>query len=307
MQIEKMQYSHFGECYRISNGVVELFATTERGPRIICYRLIGGTNILAEFGPEKYQDTDLGRWNILGGHRLWCAPEAMPRSYAPDNDPLEVEVVGENAVRFIKPVEPGTGILKEILVTMDSDGTRVELTHKVTNKNMWAVELAPWSLSIMNGCGTTIIPQEPFQSNSENLLPVRPVTLWSYTDMSDSRWKWGKKYIQLKSDPNLNFAQKCGVANKQGWVCYNRENLLFIKRFPYIEGANYVDFGCNFETYTEGSFMEVESLGALSLVQPDASVTHVENWYLFDGVDAGTTDESIDAAVLPLIEKTKKL
>jgi len=64
-----------------------------------------------------------------------------------------------------------------------------------------------------------------------------------------------------------------------------------VKRFPYIEGATYPDCGCNFETYTAGDFMEVETLAPLTKLQPNESVTHIEQWYLFnvEGVDAGAT------------------
>ncbi len=65
-------------------------------------------------------------------------------------------------------------------------------------------------------------------------------------------------------------------ADKQGWAGYLRERVLFVKRFPCVEGAKYPDYGCNAETYTEGSFMELESLAAPVALQPRESVTHVE-------------------------------
>ena len=177
------------------------------------------------------------------------------------------------------------------------------MTHILTNKGMWPIELAPWALTIVKGGGTTIIPQEPFVSHDDKLLPSRSLTLWGFTDMSDPRWNFGKRYIRLSTD-KLNDPQKIGAADKQGWAGYLRDKTLFIKRFPYVEGARYADYGCNFETYTAGDFMEVETLGPLTKLGPGESATHVEHWFLFKDVDAGTTEDTLDKAIAPLVAKT---
>lgn len=304
MSVEKTQYSIYGNCYKLTNGTVDVLVTTDLGPRVIFYGFAGGNNILAELGPDVVVKTELGDWHPWGGHRLWHAPEALPRSYFPDNEPIEAEMVGNDSVRVVEPVESTPKIEKEMLIKLDAQGTRVTITHKLTNKNVWAIELAPWALTIMNGGGTTIFPQEPFISHDDYLLPARPLTLWHFTDMSDPRWTWGKKCVRLKCDPAITFPQKVGAMNKQGWAAYLREKTLFIKRFPFIEGANYPDHGCNFETYTDGSFMEVETLGPLTKLEPEASVTYAEQWYLFNNVEVGDAEESLEKAIVPLVGQT---
>jgi hypothetical protein len=304
VKIEKTTYPNYGGCYKLSNGTVELFASTDVGPRVACYRLVGGTNILAELGTDEKVDTSAGAWRVRGGSRLWHSPEAMPRSYWPDDDPVYAEVVGSDSVRLVQPVESGPQIQKEMLINLDSDGTRVTITHKLTNKGHWPVELAPWVLSIMNGGGVSFFPQEPYYSHDDYLLPARPLVLWHFTDMADPRWSFGTKYVRLKCDADCPEPQKVGAAVKAGWGGYLREDTLFVKRFPYFDDVDYPDYGCNFETYTAGNFIEVESLSPLATIAPDEAVTHVEKWYLFKGVDAGETEESFDKAVMPLVDKT---
>ena len=304
MKIEKVQYSHYGDCYKLTNGTVEVIVTANLGPRVICYRFIDGTNILGELGPDTVVETDLGDWHPWGGHRLWHAPEVKPRSYVPDNDPIEVEQVGNSTVRATPAFETATQIQKEMYINLDREGTGVTITHTLKNKGAWPIELAPWALTIMNAGGRTILPQEPFIPHSERLLGARPLVLWHFTDMSDPRWTFGKKYIQLRTDSNLNFPQKIGAGNKQGWAGYLREDILFVKRFPYIEGTNYPDYGCNFETFTSGDFIEVETLGSLVKLEPGEIATHVEHWHLFNNVDAGSTEDSLDNAIMPLVKKT---
>lgn len=304
LKIEKVNYFNQPNCVKLSNGDVEVIATTDIGPRIIRYAFVGGENMLAELGPGPTIKTELGDWHPYGGHRLWHAPEELPRSYVPDNKPVKMEQIGKNTVSLTEDVESATNIEKTIMIHLDESGTRVTVTHTLTNRGLWTIELAPWALTVVNGGGTTIIPNEPYISHDDKLLPARPMAIWHYTDFSDSRWKLGKKFIRLSTDEKLNEPQKVGVANKQGWTGYLRKDEFFIKTYPYVEGAKYVDFGCNCETYTAGNFMEVESVGPLVNLEAGKSVSYVENWHLFKGVDAGTTEDSLEAALKPILAKS---
>lgn len=297
VKIEKVKYFNQLNCYKLSNGTVEVIVTTDIGPRIIAYRFEGKENILGELTPDAVVKTELGEWHPWGGHRLWHAPESKPRTYVPDDAPVRVELIGSDSVRLTQPVENPTGIEKEMLVKLDSAGSHVKVTMKLTNKGLWPVDLAPWGLTIMNGGGTTIFPHEPYISHDDKLLPARPLVLWHYTDMSDPRWTWGKKFVLLKTDTTRTEPQKVGAANKQGWAAYLRKDILFIKRFQYIEGMKYPDHGCNFETYTAGDFMEIETLGPLVTLEPGESTIHIEDWFLFKDVSAGKTESELEAAL----------
>ena len=154
--------------------------------------------------------------------------------------------------------------------------------------------------------GTVIIPQETYQAHTENLLPVRPVVLWAYTDMTDKRWKWGSKFIQLTQDPDSESPQKVGMLNRQGWAAYYFEGNLFIKKFKFEDGAVYPDYQSNLEIYTDKDIIEIESLGPLEKVDPCSFVEHREDWFLFK-VELDHSEDSIDANIEPLLEKAIKL
>lgn len=301
--MEKVNYLGLPDCYKLSNGVVELILTTSVGPRILRYAFCGEENILGE-APEAVAETELGVWRARGGHRLWAAPEARPRSYAPDNDAIEFEIEGDNRIRLTQRAD-ASGIQKEMRVALDPAGTRVSVEHKIVNRNLWAIEAAPWALTIMNGGGTAIFPQEPYRAWSDYLLPARPLVLWHYTDLSDPRWTVGRKYIRLRSDESLSEPQKMGLLNKQEWAAYLRGQTLFVKRAAYAEDATYPDYGCNFETYTAGAFLEVESLGPLQRLEPGAAAEHLERWFLFRDVRAVESEEELEAILGPLLAQTE--
>jgi hypothetical protein len=289
------------DCDRLSNGTVEVVVPTAFGPRIARYGFVGQENVLGEAPGGSV--TDLGEWKPRGGHRLWHAPEGMPRSYSPDNARVEREVSG-GTIRLRQAVEPKVGIQKEIAVTLDPSGTHVTVRHILSNRTLWPVELAAWAMSIMNGGGTVILPQEPYVDQPHNLLPVRPLVMWSYTDLSDPRFAIGPKYIRVRVMPDRTEPQKIGIGNRQGWAAYHRGRTLFVKRFPYDDAARYADFGSNCETYVKGSFVELESLGPLLRLEPGASTEYVEHWYLFPDVEIGGTEATLDAALQPLLPKT---
>ena len=301
--MEKVEYLGLPDCYKLTNGVVELILTTNVGPRIVRYAFCGAENILGEV-PDAVVETELGEWRPVGGHRLWTAPEANPRSYAPDSKPLTFELEGSNLIRLTAQWEAATGIQKEMTVRLDMEGSGVFVHHKITNRNLWEIETAPWALTIMNGGGEAIFPQEPYRAWSEYLLPARPLVLWHYTDLSDPRWTFGKKYIRLRSDEKLSEPQKLGLLNKQGWAAYLRQQTLFVKHAPYIAGATYPDYGCNFETYTAGAFIEVESLAPLQRLEPGESAEHTERWFLFQGINIGATEESLDSVLTSTLAQT---
>jgi len=303
VKVEKVQCLGQPNCYRLANKSVEVVVTTDVGPRIIRYANIGDENLLGEL-PSDAVKTEFGTWKPWGGHRLWTAPEAMPRSYSPDNDPVAHTIDG-NTIRLVQPIEPKTGIQKEITVTLDPEGSGVTVAHRLTNKGVWDVEVAPWALTIMNGGGEVIIPQEPYRSHDDYLLPARPLVLWHYTDLADPRWTIGKKYIRLRTNEQMKEPQKIGVGNRQGWAAYLRKRTLFVKRFPWVENGTYPDFGSNTETYTAGSFIELETLAPLTRLAPNQSADHTERWFLFGNVDAGQSEETLERALQPALAATR--
>jgi hypothetical protein len=300
LKVEKISYLGLPNCYKLSNAQVEVIVTSDVGPRIVAYNFRGAENMLGEV-PDATLSTELGDFKPWGGHRLWVAPEAKPRSYAPDNAPLAVAFEGEREIRLTAPLETATGIEKEMRIALDAQGSGLSVRHKITNRNLWPVEAALWGLTIMRGGGTAIFPQEPYISWDDYLLPARPLVLWHYTDLTDARWSIGKKFIQLSTDERASHPQKIGLLNKQGWAAYAHGTTLFVKRFAYTEGASYPDYGCNCETYTAGDFIEVESLSPLARVEPDASAEHLERWSLFANVERGADDETLAAALNSLL------
>jgi len=299
--MEKISYKGWKNCYRLKNDQVELIITGDVGPRIIHFGFIGDWNEFCEF-PDMLGKTGGDEWRIYGGHRLWHAPEAQPRTYFPDNEPVSVEL-NDPIVQVVQPTETTTGIQKEMDIYLDPDGAHVRITHRLINNGLWGVELAPWALSVMAPGGKVIIPLPPRGSHTDgDLLPANLLTLWSYTNLADPRWYFGRKYIMLRQDPSLEEAQKIGVLVPDGWAAYANRSHLFVKTFNFMSEALYPDFGCSVETFTNADFIELETLGPLSWLEPGEMVEHEEDWFLFKGVPLPKSDSDIDRDILPKVQ-----
>lgn len=285
--IDETEYEGCAKCLRISNGDVNVVLSMNFGPRVLFYGFDGGENIFGWHG-EAEVNTELGKWKPYGGHRLWIAPENMPLSYAPDNDPVESIVQGELSVTLIRPADAAQA-RKEISITLDPEGPGVTVDHRITNLAGETRELAAWGLTIMRPGGEAVVPNEPFRPyGPDTLLPARTMTLWPYTDFTDPRWRFEKEYTSLRVDEELHAPQKFGVLNRQGWSAYAWQNLLFIKRCDFRENAAYPDMNSNTEIYTAGGFVEVETLSPLTELATGMKVEHQERWELHRNRDVAS-------------------
>lgn len=252
---------------------------THAGPRITGLFLPGSDlNLFADL-PGAGWDTPYGKYLVLGGHRLWHAPEVTRRTYVPDNNPVEVEDI-PGGVRLVQPAEPPTGIAKTIEIRVEPGRAGARIIHTLRNDNLWEVELAPWAITQMRLGGAAILPQRTHPIDPDRLLPNRNIVLWSYAIWNDERLALGDELILLEGRPQVP-PFKLGYANFDGWAAYLFQDLLFIKSFPpYDLACRYVDMGCNTESYVNDQFLEVESLGPLARLAPSQSVDYVETWHL---------------------------
>jgi hypothetical protein len=244
-------------------------------------------------------------WVNYGGHRLWHAPEIFPRTYAPDNS-LVTLFYDSGKVSLVQDTEPSTGIQKTLSLTLSSgDAPVVRVEHRLANRNVWPVTLAPWALTVVAPGGRVILPQAKFSGHGEgnNYLPARPIVMWPFTDMADPRWTWGTRYIQLRPDAGIDTAQKLGVYSTESWGAYHSGSgdllIIFVEPDPRGPGA-FEDMGCNYETFTKGDFQELETLGPVADLAPGEEAVHVQRWVVLAGVDLPGDDAGL-AETLPLL------
>lgn len=294
-----MAYAGWPNCYRVSDGATELIVTSDVGPRVIRYGFVGGQNLFVEIQDQLGKSGEPW-WVMRGGHRLWIAPEVKPDTYALDNGPVKATVVN-GSISLLQPVEPETGLQKEITVDYESSGD-VKITHRITNSGTEGRRLAPWALSQMARGGTGIATFPPRGGHSEQLLPTNPLVMWAYTNFADKRWWLANKYLLLRQDPEEQSPQKAGLFNVDTRAAYLLGSDLFVKRSQADPNATYPDFHCSLEIFANGDFLELETLGPLADLAPGAMVEHVERWSLHKNIKlADLTEAEIERVIQPLL------
>lgn len=301
VRVEKTEYKGWKNCYRISNGEIEAIVTGDVGPRIIRLALVSGQNLFKEFsdqlgksGEEKFQ--------LRGGDRVWKAPEDPVATWAPDNVPVEIQITATGLIAR-EPVEPLTKLQKEIEVRMAETGARMTVIHRITNRGLFPLNFSAWALTMMAPGGVAVSGFPPRGKHPINLEATNPLVMWAYTNLADLRWKFTKKYLTLRQDPNNADAQKLGMFNADTWAAYLLNGEAFLKRTKADAAKIYPDFGCSFETFTNNEFLEIETLGPMTDVRPGETVEHTEHWALFRDVKPNAlTDDELDRVVGPLLK-----
>jgi len=304
VKVEKVEYKGWRNCYRISNGEVELIATSDVGPRVIRFGFVGGQNVFKEF-TEQLGKSGEDKFQLRGGDRVWKAPEDPVATWAPDNVAVEISVTG-NGLIARAPVEPLTHLRKEIEIRMAERGTGVTVVHRVRNESLFPLEYSAWALTMMAPGGVAISGFPPRGKHPANLEATNPLVMWAYTNLADKRWTFTKKYLALRQDPNNSDAQKLGMFNPHTWGAYVLNGEVFIKQAAGDAHASYPDFGCSFETFTNNEFLEMETLSPLKKVAPGETVEQTEHWSLHKNVRLKElTDAAIDAEISPLLDSAK--
>lgn len=293
IKIAKERDDVFGNCVKMTNGKIELKVTVDFGPRVIHFSSVGKENMFFADKEKKplgeYYDVYNGDiLKLYGGHRIWIAPEIMPRAYYPDNAPVVCTEI-ENGMEFTAPAEKINNIQKSMAITMDADKPFVKITNSIQNLNPWEIEFAVWCITMTDKGGKGVFPQP---DRKTGLLHNRNFSLWDYSDMSDSRIYWGKDFITLTQDEAKANAFKLGYNNEAGWAaCFNKGQVFF-KFFDTSIGGFYPDNGCCFEAYTNGEMMELETLGEIELVAPNETIVHTEQWELYEEAAVPSNDEN---------------
>jgi len=300
VRVEKTAFNGWPNCYRVTNGEIELIITSDIGPRIMRLGFPGGPNFFFE-EPGTQGKSGEPAWVKRGGHRVWIAPEDPKYSYVPDNSPVDVKVAS-GVVIATQPVEKETGIQKQIEIRMDATGNGVTVIHRLKNTGMMTLEYTTWAMSMMAPGGTAIAGFPPRGSHDEYLQPTNPLTMWAYTDFSDPRWTFTPKYVALRMDPHAATAQKLGLWNAKTWAAYALNDQLFIKRYTPAPAPHYPDYGCSFEMFTSNEFLEMETLGPITKIPAGGAAEHSERWTIHRNVHLNAiNDAEIDRAIVPLL------
>lgn len=270
-------FEHLGlQCVELANDWVTLWVTQSVGPRVILLKANGGENLFASLPDTILECPGKGSFHLYGGHRLWYAPEEPRRTYLPDDSPVEIAPI-ENGFHVSQEIEAETGIRKSLRIQLVPDSPKVVVEHFLTNDGLEPVTCAPWAITQMKPGGVAILPQNQGLMDDNPTLPNRAITLWPYTQINTPYITWGDAFIQVRAEMTAGML-KIGFPNPRGWLAYWIDDTLFVKRAAYDPERKYYDFGSSSECYCNEQFLEMETLGPITMLKPGEFVKHNETW-----------------------------
>lgn len=296
-------YKDYGRVLEIANGKIRTLVTLDLGPRIIFFGFADGQNIMCDnrellggrtddsyeslFGAGK-------KWENLGGHRIWAAPEEWPLTYTPDDLPVSYEKTESGAV-FTCEASKNAGFEKTLQISMDSAEAQMKVDMTLKNISDNSRECGIWALSVSATGGTLVLPMN---NDDTVLLPNRVISVWPYTDIKDNRYTLSDKYAVIKNTSQEK-PMKLGFDLKRGNSYYFVAGDVFRKEFATFHGDKpYFDNGCSFETYNCDKFIEIETLGPAETVAPGEKIKHTEVWSLYTCKNPDfSNDEAIDKTI----------
>lgn len=246
---------------------------TGGGPRILGFGLSGGPNILAET-PDKTWDSGYGTFELIGGHRLWFAPESPECSVPDSTTGLEVSPI-DGGVRLAGAIQEPTGLRKSMDVVLAADAAGLHIRHVIRNEGSRALDLAPWPVTQLRLGGTARVA---LPGHSHSSTPTQLVVMWPYSSWQEKRLSIRDGEISVAAWAGEPF--KVGCLNYTGRVTYELDDLRFTKSYDPALPGRHTDLGCNLEIYVDEGCIELESLAPLTTLVPGEEVAWDEDWEL---------------------------
>ena len=275
MESEIRNTNQWGKVLWLKNAGVEIGVALEFGIRIVHLSCEGMEN-LYYVQPNDLSDNfvQANGWRIYGGHRVWMAPECAD-SYCPSEQAPVHYTMLENGVELVQDTEPLLQISKRLTITFLEDGG-VALDHEITNHSGSTITGASWGVNTLDGGGQAKINF----LGERGFNPKRVISLWGHTNLHDPRILFEKDSVTATHMADIADYFKIGLYVQPGQAVLTNKGQTLSICFDAQPLESYMDNGCNFELYMCSRFMELETLGVRTQMQPGESASHREVWYL---------------------------
>ncbi len=297
-RIARIDYRGWKDCYRMSNGLIEIVVVPAIGGRIMTYSL-NNTNVIyenpAEFG--KTYPPVKGVWRNFGGYKVWPAPQTWwPPEPVLDSAESRIEILSPSSLRIIGAPSPEAGLQYIKDVTIYPGSSQVTILQKMINVSNQQLERSIWDVTQVKVPGRVI-----FSLNPKSVFPEK-IKYWDAEKILSKQLFFKNGLVLVKYDGSEG---KLGADSPSGWIAYQYQNLTYLKKFQYFPGEKYPDDGCTVEVWanTEPPYVEVEVLSPLKTLEPGQSYIFTEDWYLYETPGFPEGDAETIAEIKSLVEK----
>jgi len=244
-----------GEEVTMKNGDVTMTINIEKGGKILSL---------------KYQDKEVlsqSRWPESFGSTFWTAPQKewnWPPVQEFDKQAYTIQKKEDDRLVITSPVSQRLGLSVGKDFQIDKKDGAFVITYSIKNEGKEPRRVAPWEISR--------VPNADGQIFFEAVDSIWPADLMTFEKANGASWY---KTDEAQQNRKVN-------ADARGWLAYAADGLLLVKRFQDLKNNEPAPGEAEVQVYVNRgkSYIELESQGAYTLLQPGESLQWTVCWYL---------------------------
>jgi hypothetical protein len=184
------------------------------------------------------------------------------------------------------PVSQRLGLSVSKDFTVDPKDYAFVITYSIKNEGSEPRRVAPWEITrVPNGDGLI------FFCVNDSIWPAGQMAFKA------EHKAWWYKTDEAQQNRKVN-------ADGSGWLAYTANGLLLVKKFQDLKAGEPAPGEAEIQVYVNRgkTFIELESQGAYTLLQPGESLSWTVRWYLKATDAAAEPSESLLNTVLELVK-----
>ena len=218
----------------------------------------------------KYQEREVisqSRFPESFGSTFWTSPQKewnWPPVLEFDKQAYQVEQNDGNRLVISSPVSERLGLSVGKDFSSDAADGAFVITYSIKNEGKEARRVAPWEITrVPNGNGVI------FFAAADSIWP---------TGLMNFETSDGAAWYQTDEAPQNRKVN----ADGRGWLAYSADGLLLVKKFQDLQAGQPAPGEAEVQVYVNRgkTYIELESQGAYTLLQPGESLRWTVRWYL---------------------------
>lgn len=218
----------------------------------------------------KYQEQEVlsqSRFPESFGSTFWTSPQKewnWPPVAEFDKQPYEVVQRADGRLTISSPVSERLGMSVDKDFAIDASNHAFVITYSIRNEGTEARSVAPWEITRVTNTGGLI-----FFAPTDSIWPA---------GLMDFQLSDGAVWYETDEAPRNRKVN----ADGSGWLAYCADGLLLVKKFQDLQPEQPAPGEAEVQVYVNRgkTYIELESQGAYTLLQPGESLSWTVRWYL---------------------------
>ncbi len=218
----------------------------------------------------KYQEQEVlsqSRFPESFGSTFWTSPQKewnWPPVAEFDKQPYEVVQCADGRLTISSPVSERLGMSVGKDFAIDASNHAFVITYSIRNEGTEARSVAPWEITRVTNTGGLI-----FFAPTDSIWPA---------GLMDFQLSDGAAWYETDEAPRNRKVN----ADGSGWLAYCADGLLLVKKFQDLQPEQPAPGEAEVQVYVNRgkTYIELESQGAYTLLQPGESLSWTVRWYL---------------------------